>query len=97
MNISNHTKNKSEPIQIIHNKQSKHFPIEINALTTVSNIIKHHQLSFFSQSNHSVVPPYEINGNGTPTTGKSPVTIPILIKTYKAKLTPKPVANTFPK
>ena len=62
MNISNHhTKNKSEPIQINHNKQSKHFPIEINALTTVSNIIKHHQISFFSQSNHSVVPPYEIN------------------------------------
>ena len=63
MNISNHhTKNKSEPIQINHSKQSKHFPIEINALTTVSNIIKHHQLSFFSQSNHnSVDPPYEIN------------------------------------
>ena len=61
MNISNHTKNKSEPIQLCQSKQSKHFPIEINALNTLSNIIKHHQLSFFSQSNHSAIPPYENN------------------------------------
>lgn len=58
---SNHSKIKSEPIQLSHSKQSKHLPIEINALTTLSNIIKHHQLSFFSQSNHSTFPSYENN------------------------------------
>jgi hypothetical protein len=29
------------------------------------------------------VPPYDINGKGTPTTGKSPMTIAMLINTYK--------------
>jgi hypothetical protein len=29
------------------------------------------------------VPPYDINGNGTPTTGKTPITIAILINTYR--------------
>jgi hypothetical protein len=32
------------------------------------------------------VPPYDINGKGTPTTGKRPIVIPTLIKTCKKML-----------
>ncbi len=32
------------------------------------------------------VPPWLINGNGTPTTGNRPTTIPMLIKTEKKKI-----------
>jgi hypothetical protein len=35
------------------------------------------------------VPPYDNIGNGTPTTGNSPVTIPRFIAIYKKKLKAK--------
>ena len=42
------------------------------------------------------VPPYDINGKGTPTTGKSPMTIAMLMNTYKNKVVVIPIATNFP-
>ena len=39
------------------------------------------------------VPPYDMSGNGAPTTGINPITIEILINTYNEKLTLKPSAR----
>ena len=43
-----------------------------------------------------IVPPYDINGSGTPTTGKIPITIPIFIKTWKNNMNPTPEAMILP-
>ena len=42
-------------------------------------------------------PPYEHRGNGTPTTGIIPVTIPTLTKILKKKLDIKLMPNIFEK
>ena len=43
------------------------------------------------------VPPYDMIGIGTPTTGNSPVTMPILIAIYTKKLNETPKHNNLPK
>lgn len=40
------------------------------------------------------VPPYVIKGNGTPTTGIIPITMPIFIKKYKKKVMVKPATSS---
>ena len=42
-----------------------------------------------------IVPPYEINGNGTPTTGIIPITIPILINTWLKNIDIRPITINF--
>ena len=44
----------------------------------------------------SIVPPYDINGRGAPTTGIIPVTIAIFIKKCKNKKQHKPIAKYLP-
>ena len=43
------------------------------------------------------MPPYEIIGNGAPTTGMSPIAIAMLMKKCKKRKEFKPVANNFEK
>tara|TARA_B100001559_G_C16092423_1_gene435491 strand:+ start:274 stop:486 length:213 start_codon:yes stop_codon:yes gene_type:complete len=43
------------------------------------------------------VPPYEIRGKGTPTTGIKPITIDILIKIYRKKVEVIPIPKNLPK
>jgi hypothetical protein len=42
------------------------------------------------------VPPYDIKGSGIPTTGKRPITMAILINTYKNRVVVTPMATNFP-
>jgi hypothetical protein len=42
-------------------------------------------------------PPDENSGNGTPTTGKSPTTMPKLMKACQKIIAPMPIESTAPK
>ena len=55
----------------------------INSPTPIPSVIK-------------AVPPYEISGSGTPTTGISPMTMAILMKTYRKNVTVTPNATRRP-
>ena len=43
------------------------------------------------------VPPYDIRGNGTPTTGIKPITIEIFMNMYKKNVEVIPIPNILPK